>query len=64
MPWEQDQNYRSLSPFGLKEAQGFAQRSLTDANCVPCPEMPPGILGMTPINTDPHGSVATPKGRP
>jgi hypothetical protein len=36
-------------PFGRKEAEGFAQRSLHDLNSVGCPEMPPGLLGPTPI---------------
>ena len=29
-------------------------RGLHDVNCVPCPEMPPGITG-APLNADPHG---------
>jgi hypothetical protein len=49
MPWEPERNIRSLSPHGLKEAQGFAQRGVHDINSVGCPEMPPGILGPTPL---------------
>jgi hypothetical protein len=49
MPWEENRNTRSLSPHGLKEAQGFAQRGVHDINQVGCPEMPPGILGPTPL---------------
>ena len=31
------------------------QRGLHDVNCVPCPNMPPGLTSMTPVNADPHG---------
>lgn len=61
MPWEPERNIRSLSPHGLKEAEGHAMRGLHDVNRVPCPEMPPGILG-APLSVDPHG--AGPKSNP
>jgi hypothetical protein len=42
-------------PFGRKEAEGFAQRGVHDAaNSVACPDMPPGITSMTPINARPN----------
>jgi hypothetical protein len=49
MPWEPERNARSLSPHGLKEAQGHAAPALHDTNCVGCGPMPPGILGPTPL---------------
>jgi hypothetical protein len=49
MPWEENRNVRSLSPHGLKEAQGHAAPALHDANCVGCAPMPPGLLSMTPL---------------
>jgi len=49
MPWEPNQNIRSLSPHGLKEVEGYAASALHDPNCVPCEPMPPGILSMTPL---------------
>jgi hypothetical protein len=49
MPWEENRNIRSLSPHGLKEAQGHAMRSLHDPNCIVGSEQPPGILGPTPL---------------
>jgi hypothetical protein len=49
MPWEPARNLRSLSPHGLKEAEGHAARSIHDPNHVDCPEPPPGILSMTPL---------------
>jgi hypothetical protein len=49
MPWEPDRNIRSLSPHGLKEAEGHAARSMHDPKCVVCSPMPPGILGPTPL---------------
>ena len=50
MPWEPERNLRSLSPHGLKEAQGHAAPGVHDAtNSVGCPEMGPGILSMTPL---------------
>jgi hypothetical protein len=49
MPWEENRNTRSLSPHGLKEAQGHAAPGVHDLNHVDCPEPPPGILSMTPL---------------
>jgi hypothetical protein len=49
MPWESERNLRSLSPHGLKEAEGHAMPAVHDPNCVPGREMPPGILSMTPL---------------
>jgi hypothetical protein len=49
MPWEPNHNIRSLSPHGLKEAEGHAQRGVHDVNGVPGTEQPPGILSMTPL---------------
>jgi hypothetical protein len=53
MSWERERNLNSLSPHGLKEAQGHAARGVHDVNSVPCHEMGPGILG-APLNADPH----------
>jgi hypothetical protein len=51
MPWEHERNLRSLSPHGLKEAEGHAapgqQHDAT--NSVGCREMGPGLLSMTPL---------------
>jgi|SRR6516225_4913993 hypothetical protein len=51
MPWEPERNIRSLSPHGLKAAEGHAapgqQHDAT--NSVGCPEMGPGLLSMTPL---------------
>jgi hypothetical protein len=65
MGWEPERNRFSLSPHGIKEAEGHATRGLHDANCVTGPEMPPGILG-PPLNPDPHragprSNVTTPE---
>jgi hypothetical protein len=49
MPWEGERNIRSLSPHGLKESSGHARPGVHDLNSVGCPEMPSGILSMTPI---------------
>jgi hypothetical protein len=50
MPWEPEHNRRSLSPHGLKEAEGHAAPGgVHDINSVPCSEMPPGLLSMTPL---------------
>jgi hypothetical protein len=49
MPWEPEHNRRSLSPHGLKEAQGHAARGMHDQHSVGCAEMPPGLLSMTPL---------------
>jgi hypothetical protein len=49
MPWERERNLNSLSPHGLKEAQGFAAPALHDVHCVGCAPMPDGILGPTPL---------------
>ena len=55
MPWEGEHNTRSLSPHGLKKAEGHAAPGgVHDINAVGCPEMPNGILG-APISVDPHG---------
>jgi len=45
MPWEPERNIRSLSPHGLKEAQGHAAHVDASAGT----EMPPGILSATPL---------------
>jgi hypothetical protein len=44
MPWEPERNIRSLSPHGLKEAEGHAVRTMHDPRCVVGDPMPPGIL--------------------
>jgi hypothetical protein len=49
MPWEHERNIRSLSPHGLKEAEGHAMPAIHDPNCVPGPEMPGGLLSMQPL---------------
>jgi hypothetical protein len=49
MPWEENRNTRSLSPHGLKEAEGHGARAVHDVRCVVGQEMPPGILSMTPL---------------
>jgi hypothetical protein len=50
MPWEHERNIRSLSPHGLKAAEGHAAPgAVHDINSVGCPEMPPGLLSMTPL---------------
>jgi hypothetical protein len=56
MPWEENRNMRSLSPHGLKEAQGFAARGVHDLHHVECREPPPGILpsNSTPLGGDPR----------
>jgi hypothetical protein len=55
MGWEPERNTKSLSPHGLKEAEGHGARGVHDAtNSVLCPSMPSGILG-APLNADPHG---------
>ena len=69
MPWESDQNIRSLSPFGLKKAEGHAASGVHDLHSVGCPEMPEGILSMTPIGagvSSPYGQVSSrpPRGEP
>jgi hypothetical protein len=55
MPWEPQRNRNSLSPHGIKAAEGHAPRGLHDTNRVGCPPMPDGILG-APLNADPHGA--------
>jgi hypothetical protein len=45
MGWEPERNTKSLSPHGIKEAEGHAAHVHTGAG----PEMPPGILSMTPL---------------
>ena len=49
MAWQPERNRNSLSPHGLKEAEGHAAPGVHDVNHVSCPEMPPGILSMTPL---------------
>jgi hypothetical protein len=49
MPWEPERNIRSLSPYGLKQAEGHAVRGLHDVSCVAGREMGPGLLSMTPL---------------
>jgi hypothetical protein len=65
MGWEPERNTKSLSPHGIKEAEGHAAHVHTGAG----PEMPPGILSMTPLGagrSSPYApvSVARPKGEP
>jgi hypothetical protein len=62
MPWEHERNRNSLSPHGLKEAEGHAARGVHDVNHVRGVEPPPGLTSMTPLNADPHG--AGPKSNP
>ena len=45
MPWEPQRNRNSLSPHGLKAAEGHGARAIHDLNSVGCPPMPDGILG-------------------
>jgi hypothetical protein len=52
MPWEPEHNRNSLSPHGIKKAEGHGARSMHDANCVPGSEMPPGILGAAPLGRE------------
>jgi hypothetical protein len=55
MGWEPERNRNSLSPHGLKKAEGHAAPGgVHDVNSVGCPPMPDGILG-APLNADPHG---------
>ena len=54
MGWEPERNRFSLSPHGLKEAEGHATRSLHDVNCVPAPPMPPPLRGDAPMSPAPH----------
>jgi hypothetical protein len=49
MPWEENRNIRSLSPHGIKEAEGHGARALHDVRGVVGQEMPPGILSMEPL---------------
>jgi hypothetical protein len=53
MGWQPERNRNSLSPHGIKEAEGHAARGVHDANSVPCPGMPDGILG-APLNARPN----------
>jgi hypothetical protein len=69
MPWQEERNRNSLSPHGLKEAQGHAMRGLHDINSVGCAEMGPGLLSMTPLGAGKSSpfmpeSAARPKGEP
>jgi hypothetical protein len=69
MPWEPERNTNSLSPHGRKEAEGHGARGVHDINQVACPEMPPGLLSMTPIGagrSSPYAptSAARPVGEP
>jgi hypothetical protein len=52
MPGENEN--RNISHHGLKEASGFAARSLHDPNCVPAPPMPPPLRGDAPTSMAPH----------
>jgi hypothetical protein len=54
MGWEPERNRKSLSPHGIKEAEGHGARGIHDLNSVPCPDMPPGLLSMTPLNARPN----------
>ena len=49
MPWQEERNRNSLSPHGLKEAQGHGARGVHDVHNVGCPEPPPGLLGPRPL---------------
>jgi hypothetical protein len=49
MPWEPEHNIRSLSPNGLKKAEGYGAPAVHDVHCVPAPDMPDGLLSMTPL---------------
>jgi hypothetical protein len=62
MGWEPERNRFSLSPHGIKAAQGHAARTVHDPHSVGGPECPPGILGTRPLNADPHrgGDRASP----
>jgi hypothetical protein len=69
MPWERERNIRSLSSHGLKEAEGHAAPGVHDVNSVPCPEMGPGLLSMTPLGagkSSPYmpSSSRPPRGEP
>jgi hypothetical protein len=69
MPWQEERNRNSLSPHGIKEAQGHAARGVHDVNHVSTSEMPPGILSMTPLGagkSSPYAptSAARPKDEP
>ena len=54
MPWQDERNRNSLSPHGRKESEGHGTRGIHDLNSVPCREMGPGLLSMSPLNADPH----------
>ena len=56
MPWQPERNRNSLSPHGIKEAEGHGARAMHDPNCVVGADMPDGITSMTPHNPDPHGA--------
>jgi hypothetical protein len=69
MPWEPERNRRSLSPHGLKEAEGHAAPGVHDMHNVGCSEMPPGLLSMQPIGpgvSSPYmpSSSRSPRGEP
>jgi hypothetical protein len=65
MPWEPEHNRRSLSPHGLKEAEGHgAPGGMHDANSVGCSEMPPGLLSMVPIGAGKSSPYAPVSSRP
>ncbi|MGA8699654.1 MAG: hypothetical protein WB689_38685 [Xanthobacteraceae bacterium] len=48
-----NENYR-IGHHGLKEASGFATRSLHDTNCVSAPEMSSPLRGDAPMSMTPH----------
>lgn len=56
MPWEPEHNIRSLSPHGLKEAEGNAAHVDASAGT----EMPAGLTSMTPRSADPHRDPRAP----
>ena len=70
MGWQPERNRNSLSPHGIKEAQGHAAPGgVHDINSVGCAEMPAGLLSMTPLGagkSSPYApmSAARPKGEP
>jgi hypothetical protein len=71
MGWEPNHNTRSLSPHGLKKAEGFAAPgAVHDVHSVACPPMPDGILSMTPLGPGvsspfmPTSSARPPRGAP
>jgi hypothetical protein len=66
MPWQEERNRNSLSPHGRKEMEGHGMRGVHDINSVPCPEMGPGLLSMTPLGagrSSPYAPVSAARPR-